>query len=276
MKNDIKLIALDMDGTVLNSKKQITAYTEQILRKAAAAGILIVPATGRPLSTVPLQLSADYARYAVTSAGAVVIDRQIKKNLYTNGMTPQAVQRIVQYCRQNGFYHEWFINGKPCTDTLEILKKYGKEGMRSSYTQAKKISLEVTDILTYAQEKTYEVEKMNAFLPHVPDYQRHWDWFAKDVDIVLTESDPDWIEINNAGVNKAEGIKQLCQVLHIAPQQVMAMGDNDNDKEMLEFAGVAVAMKNGLDKIKDMAAFVTKSNDEDGVAFAIEQLIFEV
>lgn len=272
---DIKLIAIDMDGTLLNTKGDISEKNIQVLKKALNAGIHIIPATGRVLQILPEPLQKiPEIQYIITSNGAAVYKKGTKLPIYSNAMTVEKTIHILKllepydtiieaYIKGNGYFEKQFLNR---FQEFQI-----PENFRTLY---EKIKNPVENLIEFIQKNTNEVEKLN--IPWLKEgiKQKILDELKTFPDIYITTSLKENVEVNNIGVNKGIGLKGLCQVLNIKMENVMAIGDSFNDLEMMEVAGVPVAMENGEEELKKISKFITKSNDNDGVAYAIETLCF--
>lgn len=272
----IQLVAIDMDGTLLNNQGKVSEKNQTILKKAMDAGIFIVPATGRMLNTLPVELqNMEKIAYVITSNGAAVYETSTKQPIATDLMPISDVLSLFDifsefdiiveaYIDGHGYYEQNIFNR---LDEFQVPTAF-----REQYANRK---TGVEHLADFIKAKNRPVEKIN--LPWLKqDIKERLIEILKDLNFIsLTSSLKENIEINHAGVNKGNGLKQLCKILNLKKSQVMAIGDNLNDADMLLAAGHAVAMENAIDEIKAISTFITKSNSEDGVAHAIETLIFE-
>ncbi|MDC3413478.1 Cof-type HAD-IIB family hydrolase [Terrihalobacillus insolitus] len=236
----IELIALDMDGTLLNSKEEVSAANRQAINKVRERGVEVVLSTGRHIMT-----SREYAKelnlssYLITVNGSEIwttkgelIDRQlidldsIKKLVELN----EKYQTIAWITSAENVWR-----GKLPAD-LES-HKWLKFGFNTDNQEMK--------------DRILEELQDNEFLE-------------------LSNSSPTNIEINAVGINKARALEKVCSRMGITLDKVMAMGDSLNDIKMIEEAGLGIAMGNAQEKVKEAADWVTNTNEEDGVARAIE------
>lgn len=271
---DIKLIAIDMDGTLLHSDGTVSKKTIETLENAIQAGIYIVPASGRVRSILPDELfKISGIRYALTSNGAAIYDFVEEKVLHENTIPVEEALRLFDIVSEKDIVVEAYINGKGYMSQkhFDSMERFPIQAHYIKDCRAKKIP--VTDLRTHIAKSTTGIEKFN--MPWVSNEIRKefTEIFDKIEDVAHAKSMPDNIEVNRQGANKGGGLKMLCQLLNIPLSQTMALGDNPNDMEMLTEAGFSVAMGNGTNEIKEIADFITKTNDEDGVAFAIQKFV---
>lgn len=262
-----KIIALDMDGTLLNSQKQITPRTKEAITKARQQGIRVVLATGRPLEGIVNQLK----------------ELNIQSNddyvLFYNGS-------IVQNVGTGEVIHQDIITGKDAKDIYHIAQKLGvnthafsqKLGLitpkNSRYTEVEAtingIGITEMDFDTLEDDHPIiksmiidEPEKLSAAIAQLPaEFHERF---------TIVQSSPYFLEFLNPNSNKGVGLKAIADHLNIPASEVISMGDAGNDLHMLHYAGLGVAMGNAMEETKAAADVITLSNDEDGVAVAIEK-----
>ena len=268
----IRLIALDMDGTVLRTDKTVSERTMRALRSAAERGIAVVPATGRIVKMVPKPVaSVPGVRYAITSNGAAVFDLKEKSFLYTNLMSREATDHLLRMLEPCGLLVEAYCGGIAYSDArrMDMFQKYTIP--KTLYDYVLESQIFVDNLPAFIASKEYRLEKVN--VPYVPDSMqgplREQVLSAGGYSVV--SSCPENMEVNKAGVSKGDGLARLCDRLGIRPSEVLACGDGDNDYEMIRFAGIGVAMENSIPALKEAADFVTDTNDRDGVAKAVEK-----
>lgn len=273
MRMSIKLIALDMDGTTLQGDHaSISLRTRRAIRAAIAKGILIVPATGRLNSLLPESvMTIEGIRYAITSNGAVTYDLKANGILYSNYIKQELVLDVIQKLPLDKMLVEIFKDGQLFVERkyLASLSKYPIPFLHLDFL--KSIHAQVDRLPDFIRAHGERIEKIN--LPYVPPELRNN--LGRELSglkhISVTSSVPDNMEISGVNANKGTALQKLCGFLHIPKENVMALGDNGNDLEMLQFAGVSVAPANGSEEAKSAATAVTLANDEDGVALAIEK-----
>jgi hypothetical protein len=240
---DIKLIALDMDGTLLNEEKEISAANRLAIKDVEAKGIHVVISTGRSMATLrDLAKSLSLSSYLVTVNGSEIWDEHgelVERNIVHNDLMT------------------WMYD----------LSKTHKTGYWATSTERVFFDEMPEDLSTYQWLKFgYEI-KDDKVRETILNELRSREAFE------ITNSSPTNIEVNAIGINKAKGIEKVCSLLGITMENVMACGDSMNDIAMIKEAGLGIAMGNAQDIVKEAADWVTASNDEDGVAAAIKKWV---
>ncbi len=274
----IRMIGLDLDGTLFDSQKQLTARTRAALEEAIARGVTVVPATGRPLRGLPQVLrEIPGIRYAVMTNGAGVYDLESGACIYHSCMDRDAAAELLARTRhlravQGAFVGAWgYMEPMDSTMIGELpLVEAMKEYLRSS----RKIVESLPSFLRGCAEGPQKVVLM--FLPDNGGGDR------AEAERILQEY-PQFayvsggvanFEIMGSGVGKGKALLALGAQLGIEPEEIMAVGDSENDLDMVLRAGLGVAMANAEEIVKRHADAITASNDEDGVARAIETYVF--
>lgn len=274
MSRTIRMIGVDLDGTLLNSEKQLTAYTREVLKKAIEQEVAVVVATGRPFSGVPDELKHfPGMRYALTANGARILDMQKQKVVYENLLSGEIAEKVIDILKRHHAIHEFFVDGVGYMneDGLKNVYAYFEDPHMAEYLQSTRIT--VKDVKEKLQVMKCEVDKLQGIFRNQKDKQEALEELNTLSGIVVTAAMDNNLEINKEGTNKGLGLLQLGKSLGISREEIMACGDGGNDVEMLKEVGFAVAMANAYDTVKTAADFVTVSNDEDGVAKAIERFV---
>jgi Cof subfamily protein (haloacid dehalogenase superfamily) len=266
----IKGIAFDLDGTVLNSSKKISERTLAAIHRALSLGIHIIPATGRQFFDIPQPVKDIQPPFIIANNGAQVykmpeenleLSRWHEKNAALSllrelrnfkGMIFGTYDKIGVYDNKGRGFEEG-ITGRKITDAW-----------RNAYLLA--------DIASLIQAGKRFIKFVMLF-EDMAERRRALDTFLPREDLYVTYFADDNIEIMPAGVNKGKALAFVAEKLGIDMKNVMALGDNDNDKEMILEAGLGVAMGNAADELKSAADEITLSCDEDGAALAIEKAL---
>ena len=231
----IKLIAIDMDGTLLLPDHTISPAVKNAIAAARARGVNVVLTTGRPYAGVHNYLKELHMEqpgdYCITYNGALVQKAADGSTVAQTALSYDDYRFLEKLSREVGSH---FHAMDPNTQFLKVMM------------------IDEPAILDQA-------------IARIPQE-------VKEKYTVL-KSAPYFLEILDKRVNKGTGVKSLADVLGIKPEEIMAIGDQENDIAMIEYAGVGVAMDNAIPSVKEVANFVTKSNLEDGVAFAIEKYV---
>jgi Cof subfamily protein (haloacid dehalogenase superfamily) len=264
----IKLIAIDLDGTLLTKDRMISDENKQAIKEAKDQGIKVVLCTGRPLLGVVQYLEELDLRepgdYGITYNGGLVQKTDTGEILSQKTLSRQETLELYQLSRDINI---------PCNfiDLDRVYEPPYPAGRDSLYPQVMN-ALPFVPIVPedLSEEATmnkvvfcYEEETLDNAIAKIPS-----DFFEK---YTLMKSRPFLLELLNKEVNKSRGIAILCELLGIESHEVMAIGDEANDFAMIEFAGIGVAMENATSEIKKIAQFITKNNDEHGVAHAIQK-----
>ena len=274
MSRTIRMIGVDLDGTLLNSEKQLTAYTREVLKKAIEQEVAVVVATGRPFSGVPDELKHfPGMRYALTANGARILDMQKQKVVYKNLLSGEIAEKVIDILKRHHAIHEFFVDGVGYMneDGLKNVYAYFEDPHMAEYLQSTRIT--VKDVKEKLQAMKCEVDKLQGIFRNQKDKQEALEELNTLSGIVVTAAMDNNLEINKERTNKGLGLLQLGKSLGISREEIMACGDGGNDVEMLKEVGFAIAMANAYDTVKTAADFVTVSNDEDGVAKAIERFV---
>ena len=269
-----KLIAADMDSTALTDDKRLTPRTVEAMNKAIEQGKYVVFSTGRSISLIrPYIDMIKGMRYAVTASGGTVIDLETGKFLLHRMIDEETVKRIISaatgcYVYPILFYENETYGSGWC---VEILEEFGLPAYAPIYKSFMNI---VDDSMNYFMEHPAELEKFNLFFGNNYESAEVYEKI-KDLPVTFTTRNSRALEINAVGVSKAEGLKVLCRHLGIDMSEVIAVGDAENDEEMIACAGLKVAMGNGSDRVKALADVIADTNENDGVAKIIEQYLLD-
>ena len=273
-KRDIRLIALDLDGTTLTTKRQLTERTQKALEAAIKKGVQVVIATGRAYSALPEDIfKIEGIKYFLTSNGASIMDISEDKRIYSNCIDAAALENTVSLLRKYDFMMEFFIKGHAYVDRVIYDKIAGMAFTEYHKNYIKNTRIPVEGLLDFALLHKEEIENINVNFENQNDRSMMREVLAKLPNVTLTTSFDHNLEIGGATTSKADAIRMLCDELGISEGQVMACGDSPNDIAMLQAAGFPVAMGNAKDELKQIAKYITLTNDEDGVAEVVEKFV---
>jgi len=268
---EIKMIAVDMDGTMMDDDKQISARTWEAVAKAGEQGIYFVPASGRLLSMIPEELREHPAvRYAVCANGASVMDVRTGEYVFKSGLPKEKVVELVRFFMEKGMHVDVFADGKSYTwkRAGDLTEGYDMEDWVRDLVRSTRIQVDSLEDLVM---EAGHLERLNFF--YKTEEEKKWmlEFFRKDPELVVAESIFCNLEVSSSSTSKGAALVWLAEHLGFSMDHVMAIGDGDNDGAMIRLAGLGVAMENALDEIKRLADVVTASNNEDGVALAMER-----
>lgn len=277
----IRMIGLDLDGTLFDSQKRLTAHTRSVLQKAVAQGVVVVPATGRPLVGLPPELrEMQGVNYTIVTNGAAVYDLTKDACIYEKCMDKFASAELLRRTRhlrtvQGVFSGRWGYmepQDQERVDALPLVK-----AMRD-YIRASRIL--VDSLPAFLEEGEKGPQKLVLmFLQdaqgHAIDQEEAEKIASSFEQFHFVSGGVGNIEIMDRGVGKGTALLELGRQLGISREEIMAVGDSENDLDMIEKAGLGVVMANGEDVVKAKADALTLSNDEDGCAAAIEKYVLQ-
>lgn len=270
----IRLIAVDLDGTLLNSAKELTDYTIKILEKAAEKGVYIVPSTGRSASGIPDKIAnLPFVLYALTLNGAMVVNMRTNEKIHQCVYSREEAVKLWDFIQKYDALPDCAIDGELYMESKTFIKL-------PNYTQSpERIALmrqtrkETDNIRSLLLQNNAESAKMNLLFADSKKRMKAKEELLQIPFVEVSSSLPLNLELNRKGGNKGNGLLALANYLGLKMEDLMACGDSDNDYSMIEVAGLGVAMENASKELKDIADAVTLSNDEDGVAYAIEKWV---
>ena len=265
-----KLLVLDVDGTLLNNEKEISKRTLSTLLKAQHTGIRIVLASGRPTSgLLPLAKALEmgnFGGYIVSYNGAQIINAENGEVMFDKRINPELIPYLEKKARKNNFsiftYHDEYLLTDNA-DNVHIRREAWLNNLRIMEEEEFSIAID------FAPCKCVLVSDDEEALSGL---EAHW---KRRLDGVLDvfPSEPYFLEVVPCGVDKANTLGVLMEQLGVKREEVIAIGDGVADVTMLQLAGKSVAMGHAQDSVKICADYVTASNEEDGVAQAVEKLV---
>ena len=271
----IRCVALDLDGTTLNSQGKLSERTRQAIQAALERRIHVIVASGRPVSSLPEEVvGIPGIRYAVTSNGAAVRDLETGEIMREYKLTPKAAEEILKLTEGMDVAYETFIAGIPYAQASYVADpvRYGAAAAAVPYVRRTRKPVE--DIRGFIRRHKEELDSIDVVIRE--GKEALWKKLETQVeDIYVTSSVPQLLEISYKEAGKASGVRFLLDHLKIAREHLAAFGDGDNDSGMLRLAGVGVAVANAVPGCLAAADRITGSNDEDGVAAELERILAE-
>lgn len=267
----IKLIAIDMDGTLLNSKKELLEETKQYFKNFHNKNTetLLVLCTGRPESGIrPYLKDLGYLEenhYIISQNGANIYESQTGKRVMDAFVDSAAIQKWIELGKKHGIsvmgagVDYYYSFDEDPTEWMEFDVKLVSGKLKRIPTK-ESLNTDFYKILLMGDE-----EQLSEFETFIPQEWRD--------EFYVVRSQKYLVEVLTKGVNKAFGLEKLAQKLNIEPSEIAAIGDAANDIEMLEYAGLAIAMGNASEEVKAIADIVTDTNENNGVIKAIDKLI---
>ena len=247
MKIKTRMIGMDLDGTLLTTEKKLTPYTQDVLKRAIAQGIIVLPATGRPVSGVPEEIMHfPGIRYAVTANGGRIVDVQENRTIYENLVPVDKAYAILSVFEKYDTLREIYYDGIGYSEEtmLKNIHRYIEPGPMADYMVATRRP--IPDVHAKFVETNRPVDKVQGIFASLADKDEALKELEKIKDIEITGALSQNVEINAKDVDKGNALLRLGQILGIPGEEIMAFGDGTNDRKMLEKVGTGVAMANGV------------------------------
>ncbi len=267
-----KLIVLDVDGTLLNSNRELTKRTIATVRKVQQMGIKVALASGRPTyGVLPIARAVDlgvYDGYIMSYNGAQVMEARTGQILFERRIDPQMIPYLEKKANKMGFTMAYYDGNEVVSTDINnphIIDEAEMNGMK--LRQENLISLNIDDWPAEIMLVSDDEEALTSFGEHM---QRHLNGVMDTI-----HSNPYYLEIVGYQVGKSYAMSALVQKLGLNMDEVLAIGDGEADINMIQMAGTGVAMANATEGVRRCADFTTLSNDEDGAALAIEKAIVQ-
>ena len=291
-KNMYKLVAIDLDGTLLNSYGEVSEKNKKAIKKAMQNGKEIVIASGRPLqSAKSFALESGASNYVTCGNGSLLYDVRNDKILFDKFIDRQKVLEIIKICEENSIFYCLYTENLTISKTLNYnILFYNNENKKMPEDKQTNIKI-ISDIYKYVEEnpnigilKITICDESSIIFGGIIKRLRQ----ISDVDVldvqhmarkVITSGTEDvkveyhYTEITSKDVNKWIAIQNLANILNIKSSEVIAIGDNMNDMEMIENAGLGVMMGNSAEYMHEFADVVAPTNNDDGVAYILEKYL---
>lgn len=266
-----RAIALDLDGTLTNNDKVVTPLTREALMKAQTDGVHIILASGRPTYGIaPIADCLEIGKhdgYVLSYNGGKIVNWQTKEEMYSNHLPDNVIPILYNYAKKNCHAILGYVGKEIVTEMPD--DKYVKEESRINKMNIRKVDNLLTELephptkllMTGEPEAMEKAEKeLQTLVGNMMDVFR---------------SAPFFIELVPKGIDKAQSLLRLLNTINLTTEDMIAFGDGYNDLSMLKLAGMGVAMANAVAEVREKADYVTLSNEEDGVADAINKLCYD-
>lgn len=284
-----RMVAIDIDGTLLNSNHELTEKTIEVLREATKRGIFIVLTSGRMTKNVKSfceKIGAD--KYLIAENGASIIDLQTGKTVYSKYLSKETVNKVLDVCEENSIYYMVYTQNELIVKNIKYMSLFFYKQNFNPNARIKQVVAgrdyinnvegNFTKLMICDEDRSIyrsilkELKKIDEIditpVPHTSVKKLNIDGKEK----VIKYS---YADISAKGANKWTAIEYLAKQLGIHKSEIIAIGDNINDMHMIFNAGLGVAMDNGSPYAKKVANVVAPSNDKDGVAQIIEKYILK-
>jgi len=268
-----KLIALDLDETLLDLESRLTTGNDAALRRAIQQGVEIAVATGRANDTIPEEIRRyPGIRYAITGNGAAVYALKTGQALFRQTLNPHAAQEILDRMEGLDVSYEIFVNGAAYAqeDYLRQLDQYMMDDHRQRYVRSTRRP--VPDIRAFLLEHRQTLDSVAVIPRNLEVRQQVLERMSRMEGVYVTTSNIRLVEINHKNCTKAAGLKYLAGILGIDQKDTAAFGNGDNDAEMLRWAGCGVSVAEGTACCRAAADYVAGSYLQDAVAEAVQEI----
>lgn len=270
----IKLVVSDLDGTLLDSKSEVSEVTVNTIKKYIDKGIEFAFCTGRAFAEMDHILeSIPFIRYAITANGAYCFDTFTKEEIFKTLMFKKDIKKVYDVLKDEDVLFEAYIDDKIYCNKKsddEIIEYIPIEFL-NMVKKSRVLVEDMEKLIDELDEKDGAI-KIHIFFTTVTDrdkvYQR-----IKDMPYDIVSQSFNEIEVNAKDVNKGNGVLALAQKLGVSKGECMGFGDNFNDISMRNGVGTLVAVENAVDPLKEIADYITKSNTENGVALGLDKFL---
>ena len=287
-----KLVAIDLDGTMLNHYGEISERTKETVRRCIEKGVEIVLASGRPIDSIKtIAEELGIKGYFIAGNGALVYDLQKNEMIYENYIKKEKVLEIIKICEENSIAYNVYTDKVILTTNLKFnVLYYYKENLKKEENKQTNISI-VENMYEYVEKMKDEkflkitICDQNSTIFHsiIKKVKEISDIEVLDISHmsrkIIKQGTEEiqveyfYTEISASNVDKWEAIEFLRKRMGLAKEEIMTIGDNINDKKMIENAGMGIAMKSSTMEILKIARDITETNDNDGVAIALEKYV---
>ena len=266
-----KLLAVDMDGTLLNSQKKISPRTVAAITELAKRGVYVVTSTGRGRAEV-----SDYPdviklmNCGILNSGGLLFDFVRDEPIAIHGVDEKTILQLIDFgLEERAMIH--LLGVRHSIAREDDIQNMAAFNMSVYHDMFNRICERCDDPKKYVREHPGEVIKVNLYHRDKKSRDKNFERISK-MNLSISYAESFNLEMSPLNITKASGLIELCDFLKIDISEAVAVGDADNDKEILQTAGFSVAMGNASDEIKKLADFITLDNDNDGVAAAIEKI----
>lgn len=266
-KDKYKILALDIDGTLTNSKKEINPAVFNAVRRLQNADIPVLLVSGRPekgIEHVARELGFyEYGGYVFAYNGGKIINKKNGEVILNQTLPKDMVLPVCRYIKDKNVTILTYDGDDIVTENPD--DKYAMKEITLTHMNVRKVD-------DFEKAMSFPVNKF--LITGEPDYlaelvEEMAEEFSPRLNIFRSE--PYFIEVVPTGIDKALSLSKLLEMFGLSKENLVACGDGHNDVTMIDYAGMGVAMENACDEVKRVANYITKSNDEDGVAFAIDK-----
>ena len=273
-KEKIRIVAFDLDGTLLDDESHISPYTRNVLEDAAAKGYHIVPATGRTYTALPKDLMTIRGwDYAITSNGAQI--RRMKDNalIFESYIKWSDVEAVMDALLDERVICDVFFNGRGyiAEKSLLVLDQFLPEPVRQEYVRTTRTPAEDLEMLI--REHKNELENIMLRFCDPMIMEQYFEFLNSRPGLAAVYSQKDALDIGGSETSKANALRELARLHDLTTDNIISFGDSLNDLAMLKASGVSVAMGNASEPLKEAADIIAPPNRDDGLARVVAELL---
>lgn len=268
-----RIIACDLDGTLLRDDKTISDETRKLLEKLTEDGVIFLPSTGRTHRELPPALrDQPFVQYALCCNGGAVYDYRKEKYIFEDAIPYQLAVDLLDFIKKLPVYETVVVNGERIVrgdednEVCDYIKKVAVKGLLFNFQGA-------YDVREAFARRHQDAQKLMLYLAEGADRETVMNELAQRFpQLLISSSGPVYIEVNIKGVDKGKALRRFCELMNVPIEESIAFGDAENDISMLDAAGKGVVMANGSDETKKHADLICPSNMDDGVRKTIEEI----
>ncbi|MGG5460732.1 Cof-type HAD-IIB family hydrolase [Clostridium sp. B9] len=274
-----KLICIDMDGTLLNNKHEVSERNKDAIRKATEKGVKIAITTGRLFTSAKYYADLIGVKAPIISCnGAFIREKDEERVIYESVLTDDQIDRIYDVIKKYDIELAYFNTSDTVISEKIVPEQHGYKVMNQMIGESGDKVLFSEGIDFRESFKKYNKHILKAICienneEKLGDLFKAKEELKNYEDFEVVSSFTNNFEVMNRGTSKGNAVKVLADMLNINREEVMCLGDSENDLSMIEYAGLGVAMGNAEEFLKDKAGYVTDTNENDGVAKAIEKFV---
>ncbi len=267
-----KLVAIDLDGTLVTDEKELMPKTIEAIKEASKKGVKIMISSGRSFYRLEKYIDALGLRKenqcTICFNGGMIVENTTKEILYSKNLEPEEIKELIQLGKTLELPIMIYTKNTHYVEKVpEVVEKNKKNLKGMNLKKVRFDEINFNEEINYIYKVCF-IDNPKTIIEKRKEIPK--EFFER---YEITSSVPEYLEIVKKGIKKSEAIKFVMEKYHIKQEEVMAIGDGENDVEMLSFAGLGIAMENASDFVKEFANVVTTSNNHDGVANAIEKYI---
>lgn len=268
----IKAVFIDIDGTLLTSKKEVTEGTKNIINKCIEKGIKIILSSGRSrIDTIEYHKLAGTSPYIISSNGAEVYDIENKKEVYSEPISKEIVKELLMYSQKNDYKIKFNYGSE-----LVMNKNFYPDEIEKVRTEEELLEIADKEKILQCVIANRDFEKMKEFKRDLSKSNMNIKIENESKRLKNPDLEPSsnyYCDITSLLISKGKAVQKMCEYLKLKCEEIVAIGDGENDISMFEVTDNSVAMGNAMEEVKEKANFVTNSNDEEGVAKYLESIV---